>query len=125
MAVDFRTSSLGIPSGTGRRSIEGTVTFSSPVLRANVTLNGFKLTWPMPRSRKRSRGHRDFLSPMDVFFPSPEPLDRKALPTYFADSYRAPCRGNRASELREPCCGSPRGGEEAERRLPRPVSSLE
>ena len=45
MAVDFRTSSLGIPTGTGRRSIEGTVTFGSPVRDASVALNGFKLDY--------------------------------------------------------------------------------
>ncbi len=40
---DFRTISLGVPSGTGRRSIEGAVTFGSRVFQAGIALNGFKL----------------------------------------------------------------------------------
>jgi hypothetical protein len=45
MALDFRQSSVTIPSGTGRRSIESSVTFGSRVIRANVALNGFKLDY--------------------------------------------------------------------------------
>ena len=43
--TEFRTVSINIPSGTGRRSIEGTATFGSTVRRANVALNGFKLNF--------------------------------------------------------------------------------
>ena len=43
MAIEFRTSSVSIPNGTGRRSIAGNATFGRPVLKANVVLNGFKL----------------------------------------------------------------------------------
>jgi hypothetical protein len=43
MPVDFRQVSLSIPSGTGRRMIESSVTFGSRVNRAVVVLNGFKL----------------------------------------------------------------------------------
>jgi len=43
MAVDFRTSRITVPPGTGRRSIEGTVAFNSRVCRAAATLNGFAL----------------------------------------------------------------------------------
>lgn len=45
MAVDFQTSNITIPSGTGRRSIESFVTFGSTVLRASVALNGFNLAY--------------------------------------------------------------------------------
>ncbi len=45
MAIEFRTSSVAIPSGTGRRSINGSATFGSSVRRANVALNGFKLDY--------------------------------------------------------------------------------
>ena len=45
MAIEFRTSSVSIPTGTGRRSIQGTATFSSTVRSANITLNGFKLDY--------------------------------------------------------------------------------
>ena len=45
MAVEFRTSSITIPNGTGRRSIEGSATFSGPVKRATVAMNGFKLDY--------------------------------------------------------------------------------
>lgn len=41
--VDFRTISLSVPQGTGRRSIEGSVAFGSNVFQAGVALNGFKL----------------------------------------------------------------------------------
>ncbi len=44
-ATDFRTVSITIPPGTGRRSIEGTATFGSTVRRASVALNGFKLDY--------------------------------------------------------------------------------
>lgn len=43
MAIEFRTSSVTIPNGSGRRSITGNATFSSPVVKASVALNGFKL----------------------------------------------------------------------------------
>jgi hypothetical protein len=43
MALDFRRRTIQIPNGTGRRSIDDSVTFSSPVRRADVALNGFKL----------------------------------------------------------------------------------
>ena len=43
MAIEFRTSSVPIPTGTGRRSIAGSVAFGSPVVKANVAMNGFKL----------------------------------------------------------------------------------
>ena len=45
MATDFRNVSIGIPSGTGRRSIEGSATFDSAFQKANVALNGFKLDY--------------------------------------------------------------------------------
>lgn len=44
-STDFRTISINIPSGTGRRSIEGTANFPAKVLRASVALNGFKLDY--------------------------------------------------------------------------------
>ncbi len=43
MAIEFRTSSVSIPNGTGRRSIAGNATFSRPVVKASVAMNGFKL----------------------------------------------------------------------------------
>ncbi|MEV6277020.1 hypothetical protein [Nocardia sp. NPDC051832] len=43
MAVQFATSSITVPSGTGRRTLQGSVTFNATVLRAGVALNGFKL----------------------------------------------------------------------------------
>lgn len=45
MSVDFRTVSITIPQGTGRRSIEGAAVFNSRVLRAGVALNGFSLDY--------------------------------------------------------------------------------
>ena len=45
MAIEFRTSSVTIPNGTGRRTIAGSATFGSPVKRASVALNGFKLDY--------------------------------------------------------------------------------
>ena len=41
--IGLRSISLGVPSGVGRRSIEGSVTFDSNVIQAGVALNGFKL----------------------------------------------------------------------------------
>ncbi len=43
MAIEFRTSSVSIPNGTGRRSITGNATFGRPVVKASVAMNGFKL----------------------------------------------------------------------------------
>jgi hypothetical protein len=45
MPVDFRTRSVSIPSGTGRRSINDSVTFGSPVVRAGIAVNGYKLDY--------------------------------------------------------------------------------
>ena len=45
MAIEFRTSSVTIPNGTGRRSIAGSATFGSPVKKATVAINGFKLDY--------------------------------------------------------------------------------
>jgi hypothetical protein len=46
MPVQFRTPSINIPSGTGRRSITAKEQFvGSQVLRAGVALNGFKLDY--------------------------------------------------------------------------------
>ena len=45
MAIEFRTSSVAIPNGTGRRSIAGNTTFGSPVVKASVAMNGFKLDY--------------------------------------------------------------------------------
>ena len=45
MPLDFRTQEISIPSGTGRRSINGTAAFGSNVRRANVAVNGFKLDY--------------------------------------------------------------------------------
>ncbi len=45
MAIEFRTASVSIPNGKGRRSIQGSATFSSPVKRASVAMNGFKLDY--------------------------------------------------------------------------------
>lgn len=43
MPLDFRRRTIQIPNGTGRRSIDDSVTFNSRVRRADVALNGFKL----------------------------------------------------------------------------------
>lgn len=43
--TEFRTTSIGIPVGTGRRQIERTVKFGGPVKRAETALNGFKLDY--------------------------------------------------------------------------------
>ena len=43
LAVEFRTASIAIPNGTGRRSLAGSATFGRPVQSAHVALNGFKL----------------------------------------------------------------------------------
>lgn len=45
MPVDFRTKSVAIPSGRGRRSINDSVTFGSSVKRAGISVNGFKLDY--------------------------------------------------------------------------------
>jgi hypothetical protein len=45
MPVEFRTQQVAIPSGTGRRSINDSVTFGSDVLRAGIAVNGFKLDY--------------------------------------------------------------------------------
>jgi len=45
MPVQFRTPSINIPSGTGRRSITRSEPFGSQVLRAGIALNGFKLDY--------------------------------------------------------------------------------
>ncbi|MCZ6856589.1 MAG: trypsin-like peptidase domain-containing protein [Gemmatimonadetes bacterium] len=41
--TDYRTISLSVPTGIGRKQIEGSVVFGSTVLQAGVALNGFKL----------------------------------------------------------------------------------
>ncbi|MDJ0661813.1 MAG: hypothetical protein QNJ42_20365 [Crocosphaera sp.] len=48
MAIDFRTVSITIPQGTGRRSIDGAAVFNSTVLNAGVALNGFALDFTAP-----------------------------------------------------------------------------
>jgi hypothetical protein len=45
MPLAFRYPSVTVPSGTGRRTIEGSATFSSNVRSAGVALNGFKLDY--------------------------------------------------------------------------------
>jgi hypothetical protein len=45
MPVQFRTASITVPSGTGRRSIEGTATFPATVVRAGAALNGFQFDY--------------------------------------------------------------------------------
>jgi hypothetical protein len=45
MPVAFQTPSITIPSGTGRRTIPGSATFNSRVIRAGVALNGFNLDY--------------------------------------------------------------------------------
>lgn len=45
MPVHFRTTTVTIPSGTGRRSIVGTASFPANVVRAGVALNGFQLDY--------------------------------------------------------------------------------
>ncbi len=45
MSVAFQTRSITIPPGTGRRSLDASVTFGSTVNRAEVALNGFKLDY--------------------------------------------------------------------------------
>ncbi|MEE2056588.1 hypothetical protein [Rhodococcus artemisiae] len=45
MAIQFATPSITIPLGTGRRSIQSTVSFSGRVVRAGVALNGFKIDY--------------------------------------------------------------------------------
>jgi hypothetical protein len=41
--IAFRTPSITIPAGTGRRSIPGSATFDSNVINAGVGINGFGL----------------------------------------------------------------------------------
>ncbi len=43
MPVQFLTPSVNIPPGSGRRTISGSVNFTSDVIRAGVALNGFAL----------------------------------------------------------------------------------
>lgn len=43
MAVDFRTESITLPGGTGRKQFFGSTSFPSNVNRAIVTLNGFRV----------------------------------------------------------------------------------
>ena len=50
MATDFRTISISIPSGTGRKSIEGAAVFNSRVIRAGAALNGFSLDFTAANS---------------------------------------------------------------------------
>lgn len=45
MPVQFRTHTISVPNGTGRRSIEGVETFATPVVRAGTAINGFKLDY--------------------------------------------------------------------------------
>ena len=45
MGVEFKTKSVAIPTGTGRRSIVSSVNFSKPVKKASIVLNGFKLDY--------------------------------------------------------------------------------
>ena len=45
MPVAFRTASITVPSGTGRRSIPASVVFGSPVNAAAVAINGFALDY--------------------------------------------------------------------------------
>jgi hypothetical protein len=45
MAVQFRTVSVTVPSGTGRRSIAGSATFPARVQAAGIALNGFALDY--------------------------------------------------------------------------------
>jgi hypothetical protein len=45
MPLAFRYPSITVPSGTGPRSINGSVTFNSTVHSAGVALNGFKLDY--------------------------------------------------------------------------------
>lgn len=45
MPVDFRTVSITIPAGIGRRRIERVATFGSRVINAGVALNGFNLNF--------------------------------------------------------------------------------
>ena len=45
MTVAFRTVSISIPGGSGRKSIPGTASFTSSVLSAGIALNGFDLRY--------------------------------------------------------------------------------
>ncbi len=63
MPVDFRTVSVTIPNGTGRRSIEGAAVFNSRVIRAGVALNGFALDITRDdRPMNRVEADTDFVS---------------------------------------------------------------
>ena len=45
MPIEFRTSSVTIPNGTGRRTIAGSAPFGRPVVKASIAMNGFKLDY--------------------------------------------------------------------------------
>jgi hypothetical protein len=45
MPIAFRTRQVSIPPGTGRRDINDSVSFGSPVRSAAVALNGFQLDY--------------------------------------------------------------------------------
>jgi hypothetical protein len=45
MPIAFRTRQVAIPSGTGRRNINDSVSFGSLVRSAAVTINGFQLDY--------------------------------------------------------------------------------
>lgn len=45
MALQFREVTFPLPTGTGARFLETTVTFGTNVRTANVALNGFKLDY--------------------------------------------------------------------------------
>jgi hypothetical protein len=45
MPIAFRTRQVAIPSGTGRRDINDSVSFGSLVRNAAVTINGFQLDY--------------------------------------------------------------------------------
>ena len=45
MPIAFRNRQVAIPAGTGRRDINDSVSFGSPVRSAAVTVNGFQLDY--------------------------------------------------------------------------------
>jgi hypothetical protein len=45
MPIAFRTRQVSIPSGTGRREINDSVSFGSPVRSAALALNGFQVDY--------------------------------------------------------------------------------
>ena len=45
MSIAFRTRQVALPAGTGRRDINDSVSFGSPVRSAAVTINGFQLDY--------------------------------------------------------------------------------